>query len=131
MTPSRHATSRGSRATHKRDDAARRQAALLRLTAGIAAATDEAAVYRSMVNGLHDEALGYNFLGAFLLDEATGDRVLQASVGWPDAPHQWRVHRGEGLSERALQDGKLHYTPDVTRAAGYLPSLASGPEVDV
>jgi len=110
---------------------ARRQAALLRLTTGIAAATDEAEVYRSMVNGLHDEALGYNFLGAFLLDVTTGDRVLQASVGWPDAPRDWRVHRGQGLSERALQDGQLHYTPDVTRAAGYMPSLASGSEVDV
>ena len=110
---------------------ARRQAALLRLTTAIAAATDEAEVYRSMVNGLHDEALGYNFLGAFLLDAATGDRVLQASVGWPDAPHNWRVHAGQGLSERALQDGTLHYTPDVTRAAAYLPSLASGSELDV
>jgi len=112
-------------------DMARRQAALLRLTTGIAAATDEADVYRSMVNGLHDEALGYNFLGAFLLDQASGDRVLQASMGWPDVPRDWRVHRGQGLSERALQDGQLHYTPDVTRAAGYLPSLASGSEVDV
>jgi GAF domain-containing protein len=112
-------------------DMARRQAALLRLTTAIAAATDETDVYRSMVNGLHDEALGYNFLGAFLLDDTTGDRVLQASVGWPDAPRDWRVHRGQGLSERALQDGQLHYTPDVTRAAGYMPSLASGSEVDV
>jgi PAS domain S-box-containing protein len=110
---------------------ARRQAALLRLTTAIAAATDETEVYRSMVNGLHDEALGYNFLGAFLLDAATGDRVLQASVGWPDAPHHWRVHAGQGLSERALEDGTLHYTPDVTRAAAYLPSLASGSELDV
>ncbi len=110
---------------------AHRQAALLRLTTAIAAATGELDVYGSMVNGLHDEALGYNFLGVFLLDAATGDRVLQASVGWPDAPPQWRVHRGQGLSERALQDGQLHYTPDVTRATGYMPSLASGSEVDV
>jgi PAS domain S-box-containing protein len=126
--PSRRA---GSPPRRHRNDAKRRQAALLRLTTAIAAATDEREVYRSMVHGLHDEALGYNFLGAFLLDEGSGDRVLQASVGWPDAPSQWRVHRGQGLSERALQDGQLHYTPDVTRAAGYLPSLASGSEVDV
>jgi len=131
VTDSRRAASRRSSPKRLRDDMARRQAALLRLSTAIAAATDEAGVYRSMVNGLHDEALGYNFLGAFLLDEATGDRVLQASVGWPDAPHDWRVHRGEGLSERALQDGQLHYTPDVTHAAGYMPSLASGSEVDV
>ena len=38
---------------------------------------------------------------------------------------------GQGLSERPLQDGKLHYTPDVTREAGYLPSLNSGSEVDI
>jgi PAS domain S-box-containing protein len=109
----------------------RRQAALLRLSTGIAAAQDEAAVYRSVVNGLHDEALGYNFLGVFLLDDATGDRVLQASVGWPDAPASMRVHPGEGLSAQAMQDGRLHYTPDVRRESKYLASLASGSEVDI
>ena len=108
-----------------------RQAALLRLSTAIAAAQDEDAVYQSVVNGLHDEALGYNFLGVFLLDPETGDRVLQASVGWPDVPKEWRVHRGEGISERAIQDGQIHYTPDVTRDSHYLPSLASGSEVDV
>ena len=112
-------------------DVRRRQAALLRLTTAIAAAADETDVYRSVVQGLHDEALGYDFLGAFVLDPASGDRVLQASIGWPDVPTAWRVHRGQGLSERALEDGRLHYTPDVTRAAGYLPSLASGSELDV
>ncbi len=104
---------------------ARRQAALLRLTTGIAAADDEAAVYQSVVTGLHDEALGYNFLGLFLLDPDSGDRVLQASVGWTDVPDDWRVHRGEGISEQAVQDGRLHYTADVTRDARYLPSLNS------
>jgi PAS domain S-box-containing protein len=118
-------------ANNNRSDIARRQAALLRLTTGIAAANDEAAVYRSMVNGLQDEALGYSFLGVFLVDPATGDRVLQASIGWPDVQDQWRVPKGEGLSQRALDDGKLHYTPDVTRDSHYLPSLASGSEVDV
>ena len=110
---------------------ARRQAALLRLSTVIAAAKDEVEVYRSVVNGLHDEALGYNFLGVFLLDEATGERVLQASVGWPGAPRDWRVPHGLGLSERALEDGRLHYTSDVTRESRYLPSLNSGSEVDV
>jgi PAS domain S-box-containing protein len=114
-----------------RTELARRQAALLRLSTEIASAQDEAAVYRSLVNGLRDEALGYNFLGAFLLDEDTGDRVLQASVGWADIPEKLRVHHGEGLSERAIEDGKLHYTPDVRRESRYLPSLASGSELDV
>jgi PAS domain S-box-containing protein len=119
------------RRVHRDSDVSRRQAALLRLTTAIAAATSEADVYGSMVNGLHDEALGYNFLGAFLLDAESGDRVLQASIGWSEAPVHLRVHRGQGLSEKAIDDGKLHYTPDVTRAARYLASLASGSEVDV
>jgi PAS domain S-box-containing protein len=128
MTAQRNSTS--ARPTRQRR-LARRQAALLRLSTAIASASDEAEVYQSVVAGLHDEALGYNFLGVFLLDPDTGDRVLQASIGWPDIPDNWRVHRGEGLSERALQDGKLHYTADVTRESQYLPSLASGSEVDV
>jgi PAS domain S-box-containing protein len=128
MTAQRSSTS--ARPTRQRR-LARRQAALLRLSTVIAAASDEAEVYQSVVSGLHDEALGYNFLGVFLLDPETGDRVLQASIGWPDIPENWRVHRGEGLSERALQDGKLHYTADVRRESQYLPSLASGSEVDV
>jgi PAS domain S-box-containing protein len=108
-----------------------RQAALLRLSTGIAAAHDESDVYRSVVAGLQDAALGYNFLGVFLLDAETGDRVLQASLGWPDVPAEWRVHADEGLSGRAILDGELHYTADVRRESTYLPSLASGSEVDV
>jgi PAS domain S-box-containing protein len=110
---------------------ARRQSALLRLSAGIAAARDEAEVYERVVDGLHDEALGYDFLGVFLVDDETGDRVLQASIGWQDIPKDWRVHRGQGLSERPLFDGQLHYTPEVSRESRYLASLASGSEVDV
>jgi PAS domain S-box-containing protein len=131
MTDSRRPARQRSSPRPRRNGAAHRQAALLRLTTAIAAATSEADVYRSMVEGLHDEALGYNFLGAFLVDDATGDRVLQASVGWPDAPYRFRAHPGQGLSERVLADGQLRYTADVTRAAGYLPSLARGSEVDV
>jgi len=109
----------------------RRQRALLRLTTGIAAARDEAAVYESLVHGLQDEAIGYSFLGVFVVDERTGDRVLRASVGWPAVPDNWRIPSGVGLSSRAIEDGELHYTEDVRREEGYLPSLASGSEIDV
>jgi len=115
----------------KTGDGAHRQAALLRLSTGIAAAHTEADVYESVVTGLHDEALGYDFLGIFLVDEETGDRVLQASIGWSGVPIGWRIPPGQGLSERPLEDGRLHYTPDVTREARYLSTLASGSEVDV
>ena len=114
----------------RRGTLAHRQAALLRLAVDVVAATDEAQVCQRLVDGLHDEALGYDFLGAFLLDD-TGDRVLRASMGWPGVPKAWRVHPGQGLSDRAVKDAKLHYTPMVTRETNYLPSLNSGSEVDV
>jgi len=115
----------------KLDPLAHRQAALLRLSTGIAAAHDEAAICDAVVQGLHDEALGYNFLGLFLLDPATGERVLRSSIGWSSAPKNYRVPPGAGISARAIADGKLHYTADVTRDASYIASLASGSEVDV
>jgi PAS domain S-box-containing protein len=129
MTDARRATS--ERVAPGRGSLARRQAALLRLSTSIAAARDEGEIYRAVVNGLHDEALGYNFLGVFLVDDESGDRVLQASVGWAGVPSDWRVPPGQGLSAMAVTDGQLHYTPDVTQAAGYIPSLNSGAEVDV
>ena len=87
-------------------------------------------ICQAVVNGLHDEALGYNFLGLFLLDSDAGERVLQASIGW-HGPTDLRVKPGEGISARAVRDGKLHYTPDVHLDKNYIASLASGSEVDV
>ena len=104
---------------------AQRQSALLRLSAEVAAAHDEVEVCERVVAGLHDDALGYDYLGLFLLDTA-GDRVLRASVGWEGVPAGWRLRPGEGLSERAITDGKLHYSPSVTAEATYLPSLNTG-----
>ncbi|MBZ5590229.1 MAG: response regulator [Acidobacteriia bacterium] len=127
------AATRETAATELRDHRrlARRQAALLRLSAEIAAAHDEAAVCESVVGGLHDDDLGYEFVALFMVDEPTGDRVLRASVGWPEAPEAWRVPRGEGLSERALLDATLHYSPDVSGEIGYVETLPAGSEVDV
>jgi signal transduction histidine kinase/CheY-like chemotaxis protein/putative methionine-R-sulfoxide reductase with GAF domain len=107
---------------------ARRQAALLRLSAELAAALDEAEVCRRVVDGLH-ETLGYDHLVLFLVDKTTGDRVAVASVAFPqDVPA--RVPPGRGLSERPLLDGQLHYTPDVSLDPRYVPALG-GAEVDV
>jgi PAS domain S-box-containing protein len=110
---------------------ARRQSALLRLSAGIASAQDEEAVCAAVVNGLRDEALGYDFLGVFLVDPVSGDRVLRASAGWAGVSTLMRIPPGHGISERPLLDGQLHYVPEVTRDAQYLPALNSGSEVDV
>ena len=130
MTPS--STPESARALHGAEDhAARRQAALLKLSAEIAAAPSEAEICQAVVSRLHDEALGFSFLGVFLLDPATGDRVMRASVGWADIPTDMRVPAGVGLSERAIRDGQLHYTPEVADEPDYLPGLLTGSEVDV
>jgi PAS domain S-box-containing protein len=103
----------------------------LRLGTAIAAAETEPAICRAVVEGLHDEALGYDFLALLLVDGETGDRVLVASAGWAEAPADLRIKPGTGLSERPLLDGKLHYTPQVTQDTRYLPTRNTGSEIDV
>ncbi len=111
--------------------AAHRQSALMRLLTGIAGATNETDICEAVVRGLQDESIGYDFVGVFLRDDPTGDRIMRASVGWTDIPANMRLPKGEGLSGRPLEDGRLHYTPDVTKIPDYIPGLASGSEVDV
>jgi PAS domain S-box-containing protein len=106
---------------------AKRQAALFRLSAELAATLDEEEVSRRVVNGLHD-TLGFDLVAFFMVDESTGDRLLAASAGVSDPPA--RVSRDQGLSERPLIDGQLHYTPDVTQENRYIHDLR-GSEVDV
>ena len=106
---------------------AKRQAALFRLSAELAATLDEEEVSRRVVNGLHD-TLGFDLVAFFMIDESTGDRLLAASAGVSDPPA--RVSRDQGLSERPLIDGQLHYTPDVTQENRYIHDLR-GSEVDV
>jgi PAS domain S-box-containing protein len=108
-----------------------RQAALLRLGTAIAGADSEQDICRAVVDGLHDKALGYDFLALLLVDEATGERALVASAGWAEAPDGLRIAPGTGLSERPLLDGQLHYTPQVTKDTRYLPTRNRGSEVDV
>jgi PAS domain S-box-containing protein len=111
---------------------ARRQSALLRLSTRIAAAHDEREVCESIAHGLHDEALGYEFVGVFLVDPATGERVLIASVGWDDLPAvSQRVAPGHGLSERPLLDGRLHYSPHAGDDTQHVAWSKRGSEVDV
>jgi PAS domain S-box-containing protein len=112
-------------------DLALRQAALLRLGTAIAAAETEDEICRAVVAGLHDQALGYDFLALLLVDRQTGERVLVASAGWAEAPPELRIQPGTGLSERPLLDGRLHYTPQVTQDTRYLPTRNTGSEVDV
>jgi len=130
MTPSRRPP-RARPAKRRFSALAHRQSALLRLSTGIAGAPAEDAICHAVVEGLHDEALGYDFVGVFLVDPETGDRVMRAGIGWTDIPADLRLPRGQGLSARPLTDGRLHYTKDVTKEPGYIPGLSSGSELDV
>ncbi len=113
------------------DTLVRRQSALLRLSTAIAAAGDEGDICQAVVEGLQDESVGYDFVGVFLKEEATGDRILQASVGWSDIPEGMRLPAGNGLSAKPILDGQLQYSPDVTKIPEYIPGLSSGSEVDI
>ncbi len=73
--------------------------------------------------------IGYRYVGILLLDEQTGERVLMASN--LRHPKGWRLRPGEGLSELALTEGRLRYTPDVSQEPRYVPGLGHGSEVDV
>jgi signal transduction histidine kinase/HAMP domain-containing protein len=115
---------------------ARRQAALFRLSAELAAALDEPQVCRRVVDGLHD-TLGFDYVALFLVDEMSlsdtglpGDRVLAASASLRTGVIPVRIPAGQGLSERPLVDGQLHYTPRVVQDPDYVPGLG-GAEVDV
>jgi len=125
--PKRRARARKPR----RPAVAPRQDALLRLSTGIAEAEGETDVCRAVVGGLYGEALGYDFVAVLLVDQASGDRVLVASEGWKQAPSGLRIRPGQGLSERPLLDGRIHYTPRVTEETRYLPTRNEGSEVDV
>lgn len=105
----------------------RQQAALLRLSAELAATLDEYEVCWRVVRGL-SETLGYAIVVIMLLDEETGDRIVAAQAGYGEMPS--RIGPGQGLSERVFQDGQFHYTPDVSLEPRYQPG-AWGSEVDV
>ena len=113
------------------DPESRRRSALLRLSTRIAAAHDERSVCEAVVAGLHDRDLGYDFVGVFLVDPATGDRVLEASVGWEGTHTGFRIPPGRGLSERPLLDGEVHYAPRVQRESGHVVGATSGSEIDL
>jgi PAS domain S-box-containing protein len=103
------------------------QKALLRLSADLASKLSEDEVCWAVVNGLQD-TLGYDIVALYLLDQSTGDRVHAAHVGFVGPPD--RMKPGEGISELCILEGKLRYTPDVSREEDYTYG-AHGAEVDI
>ena len=108
-----------------------REAALLRLSTGIAAAESEQEICDAVSDGLLDASLGFDYIAVLLVDAATGDRVVVSSRGSGESTAGLHVRPGEGLSELPLLDGRLHYTPQATQDTRYLPTRNEGSEVDV
>lgn len=122
----------GELATRNRETQAKahREAALFRLSADLSNTLDEGEICRRVVDGLRDEALGFELLSLLLVDETTGDRVARAVAGHPNLEAGYHIVKGSGLSERPLLDGKIHYSPDVTVEPKYVDGL-KGSEIDV
>jgi len=108
---------------------AKQQSALFHLSTTLAETLTESEIYQHVVQGLQSY-LGYDNIGLFMVDETTRERVLQASAGWADAPSDWHIPPGQGVSEYPLLNGRLHYTPDVSQDPRYVPGVG-GCEVDV
>ncbi len=98
---------------------AHRQETLYRLSTQLAKSLHVQEICAMAIHALGEE-LGYPFIGVFLIDEKTGDRVLQAHHGWQNAPAIWRLAPGQGVSHLAVEDGELHYWPDVSLQPEYI-----------
>jgi HD-GYP domain-containing protein (c-di-GMP phosphodiesterase class II) len=110
---------------------AQQQEALYSVSMNFARAQTMQELCETVIRATRD-LLGYQYLGVFLLDPQTGDRVLQAQFGWDEAPEMWRIPPGKGISEKAILTGELHYTPDVTQESRYIVGKAGSlSELDV
>ncbi len=110
---------------------AAQQAALYYLSTRLAQTRDLKEICQIAVQVLR-ERLGFAFSGIFMVDPTTGDRVLQAQSGWDEAPANWRIPAGKGLSRFAIETGRMHYWPDVTKHPEYIPGLRdSHTEADI
>ncbi len=73
------------------------------------------------------EALGYDLVNVFLIDERSGSPWLRATAGLPiPAPIGDRMRPGEGIIGRTAETGRVHLAPDVRADPHYVP----GPGLD-
>ena len=100
---------------------------LFKLSSELVQLIDEIEICEQVINRLHN-SLGYDYVALFLIDKTTKVRNLIASAGFekPITP----LLPGQGLSEKPFIDGKLQYTPDVTKEERYFYRFG-GSEVDV
>lgn len=100
---------------------------LFKLSAEMVSLLDQEAICKKVSYRLN-RSLGYDFVAVFLLDSSTQERHLIASAGFenPVTP----LYPGQGVSEQPFLDGKMQYTPDVSKDQRYFYG-SGGSEVDV
>jgi diguanylate cyclase (GGDEF)-like protein len=108
-----------------------RQSVLFHLSANLAAILEEDQVWQQLAEGLYDASLGYTHIETLEWDPENQERIMRDCVGWAENLGYKSLFAGEGLSERPMLDGKIHYSPDVTLEPGYIPGLGTGSEADI
>ena len=100
---------------------------LFKLSAELVGMLDEKNICEQVVCQVN-QILKYDFVAFFLLDESTEVRHLIASAGFENPVAI--LYPGQGVSEQPFIDGKLQYTPDVTKHDSYFYGCG-GSEIDV
>lgn len=106
------------------------EAALAQLSAGFTATHNETQIFNELIERLR-AVHGYDFVGVFMVEPSSRNRILQTESLKEELNSTQVLRPGEGLSERPLLDGKLHYSPDITVEAAHVPGLSHGSEIDV
>ncbi len=107
-----------------------REAALAQLSGGFTATYNETQICDELIERLQS-VQGYDFVAVFIVDQVSGNRILHTEALKEELNSSPVLRPGEGLSERPLLDGKLHYSPDITKEPAHIPGLSHGSEIDV
>jgi diguanylate cyclase (GGDEF)-like protein len=109
------------------DDQLAHQTALMRLSEVFATTHEEEKIYSELVHWL-GEVHGYDHIAIYRFDPTHNSRILRASTTKNDEASL--LHPGNGLSERPILDGKLHYSPNISIEPNYVPGIGCGSEID-
>lgn len=107
-----------------------RETVLAKLSSGFTTTHSETEICNELIERLQ-AVHGYDFVAVFMVDQSTGDRILQTESLKEELDSTRVLHSGEGLSERPVLDGRLHYSPDITTETSHVPGLSHGSEIDV
>ena len=65
-------------------------------------------------------AFGYEYGAILLVDERSGDLVVEATYGYPPGAHGYRIPPGKGITGAVQRSGKAEIVPDVRQDPRYI-----------